>query len=64
MVPIFVAVLLGVYFVWAVRKIYKDKKQRKGQCSNCPYRQAGIDRAEGGGCFLTESQEDADVRCL
>lgn len=28
MVPIFVAVLLGVYFVWAVKKIYKHKKQR------------------------------------
>lgn len=42
MVSFFVIAFLGAYSIWVMRKIYKDKRQRKGHCSDCPYKQVGI----------------------
>ena len=42
MIPILAAAGLFLYSVWAVRHAYLRRKQNKGRCGDCPYKQAGM----------------------
>ncbi len=39
---VIILILIVLYTVWAVRKIYLDKKKNKSRCGSCPYHQSGV----------------------